>query len=427
MSTKFASVTTEITAAPRPLSGTRIAIVYDGLFPWSIGGVERWYRALAEGLVDAGAAVVYVTRLQWDEPPEIDGVDVVAVRGPRDIYHPDGRRRTDQPLRYAGGVLTWLLRNRNSFDALQLANFPYFTLMAARTALAGTRRPMLVDWFEVWPASYWVDYGGPIVGRIGYVTQELCIRLTPRALVFWDHTADRLRDHGLRTQPTVLPGLLRDAQEPSAPDSEQATGPPTVFFSGRHIKDKGVTLLPEALQIARSQIPDLHMTIAGEGVQTPIVKAAVATRGLNDCVDFVGKLTDAELFRRIAAAACVAVPSIREGYGLAAVEANAHGTPAVVTAGPENAAVGHIVEGRNGFVVEATAAGVAEGIVKAVNAGPALRRTTVEEYARMTAENGMRQSIQRVIAIYVELLGRHKTGTEPCNEFAPDEATTAED
>jgi glycosyltransferase involved in cell wall biosynthesis len=397
------------------------------LFPWSIGGIERWYRALAEGLVEAGASVTYVTRLQWDEPPDLDGIDVVAVRGPRDIYHPDGRRRADQPVRYAGGVLTWLLRNRNSFDALQLANFPYFTLLAARAALAGTKRPMLVDWFEVWPPPYWAEYGGPIIGRFGYLIQELCIRLTPRALVFWDHTADRLRAHGLRTQPIVLPGLLRDAQEPIRAHWERSAGPPTVFFSGRHIRDKGVTLLPEALRIARTQIPDLRMVIAGEGVQTALVKSMVAALELTDCVDFVGKLTDAELFQRIADSTCVAVPSIREGYGLAAVEANAHGTPAIVTDGPENAAVGHMVDGRNGYVVSPTSAAVAEGIIKAVHAGNELRRTTVAEYARMTAENGMRHSIQQVVTIYAELLGRDTSGTATRPRRSPHEAARVGD
>lgn len=388
---------------PLPLAGARIVIAYDGLFPWSIGGIERWYIALAEGLVGAGAAVAYVTRLQWDEPPVLDGIDVVAVRGPRDIYHPDGKRRADQPIRYAAGLFTWLLRNRRTFDALHLSNFPFFALIAARIALFGTGKPIHVDWHEVWPREYWVEYAGPRVGRIGYLVQQLCVRLTPTALVFWQYTADRLVAHGLRNRAVVLPGLL--PEQPEAAVSVRAPGDhPTVFFSGRHIKDKGVRLLPEALRIARQSVPDLRMVIAGDGVETPLVRRMVHDLELDEDVDFVGKLSDADLFQYVADAACVAVPSVREGYCLAVVEAAAHGTPAVVTAGVENLAVGHIVDGQNGFVVPPTSAGVADGIVRAIRAGASLRESTVVEFRRMSSENSMKNSVDEVIAMYARSL-----------------------
>lgn len=387
-----------------PLEGHTIAIAYDCLFPWTIGGAERWYRALAEGLVRAGARVTYLTRLQWEEPPELDGIDVIAVRGPREMYHADGRRRTDQPIRYAAGLLEWLLGNRGSVDALHLSNFPYFALIAARAGLIGAGKPVFVDWHEIWPRAYWIEYGGALVGRVGYLVQELSVRLTPTALVFWDRTAQRLREHGLRGQAVVLPGLLPEPALAGANPARAAFEHPTVFFSGRHIKDKGVRLLPEALSIARRSVPALRLVIAGEGAETPLVKSLVERFGLTDAVDFVGKLSDDDLFGCIASSVCVAVPSIREGYGLAPVEAAAHGTPAVVTAGPENAAVGHIVEGRNGFVVAATSAGVADGIVKVVAAGSPLRDTTTAEFRRMSAENSMQRSVERVVSMYVQAL-----------------------
>ncbi|MEA2192962.1 MAG: hypothetical protein QOI73_3083, partial [Solirubrobacteraceae bacterium] len=39
----------------------RILIVYDCLFPYTIGGGERWYRNLAERLVADGHEVTYLT------------------------------------------------------------------------------------------------------------------------------------------------------------------------------------------------------------------------------------------------------------------------------------------------------------------------------------------------------------------------------
>src|SRR5215208_54960 len=66
---------------PNPL---HICLVYDCLYPYTVGGGERWYRALAERLAAEGFEVTYLTLRQWEAgaEPEIRGVRVVAV-GPR--------------------------------------------------------------------------------------------------------------------------------------------------------------------------------------------------------------------------------------------------------------------------------------------------------------------------------------------------------
>ena len=62
----------------------RICLVYDCLFPHTVGGAERWYRNLAERLAADGHTVSYLTLRQWDRAanPGVNGVDVQVV-GPR--------------------------------------------------------------------------------------------------------------------------------------------------------------------------------------------------------------------------------------------------------------------------------------------------------------------------------------------------------
>ncbi len=43
----------------------RVCVVYDCLFPYTIGGAERWYRNLAEHLAAQGHEVTYLTLRQW--------------------------------------------------------------------------------------------------------------------------------------------------------------------------------------------------------------------------------------------------------------------------------------------------------------------------------------------------------------------------
>ena len=72
---------------------------------------------------------------------------------------------------------------------------------------------------------------------------------------------------------------------------------------------------------------------------------------------------------------CLLLPSRREGYGLVVIEAASHGTPSVVVAGPDNAAVELIAEGVNGFVAASDAPEDLAAAIWAVHeGGDALRR-----------------------------------------------------
>jgi len=72
----------------------RICLVYDCLYPYTVGGAERWYRNLALRLRDAGHEVTYLTLRQWDgELDDLQGIDVRVV-GPRMALYTGDRRRT---------------------------------------------------------------------------------------------------------------------------------------------------------------------------------------------------------------------------------------------------------------------------------------------------------------------------------------------
>src|SRR5438128_10512329 len=112
----------------------RICVVYDCLFPYTVGGAERWYRNLAERLAADGHEVTYLTLRQWDrgEQPEAGGGVRVAVAGPRmALYTERGRRRIWPPVVFGLRVLAHLMRNRRRYDIVHTCSFPYFSLLAA--------------------------------------------------------------------------------------------------------------------------------------------------------------------------------------------------------------------------------------------------------------------------------------------------------
>src|SRR3954447_3846491 len=152
----------------------RICLVYDCLFPYTVGGAERWYRNLGERLGADGHDVTYLTLRQWEDgdEPEIPGMRVVAV-GPRMALYTDrGRRRILPPLVFGLGVLRHLaLRGR--YDVVHTASFPYFSLLAAGLVRVFRRFRLVVDWHELWTLEYWREYLGAAAGRIGWLVQHL--------------------------------------------------------------------------------------------------------------------------------------------------------------------------------------------------------------------------------------------------------------
>ncbi len=111
----------------------RICLVYDCLFPHTVGGAERWYRSLAERLAADGHEVTYLTLRQWDRgaPHGVKGVDVRVV-GPRmKLYSGPGQRRILPPLVFGAGVLWHLARHGRRYDVVHTSSFPYFSLLAA--------------------------------------------------------------------------------------------------------------------------------------------------------------------------------------------------------------------------------------------------------------------------------------------------------
>ena len=379
------------------LKGRNVCVVYDCLFPLTHGGAERWYRVLVNRLVAAGATVTYVTRRQWTtEEPTWTGVKIVAVSRGGELYDAEGTRRTGPTLAFGFGTFSWMARHRRDFDAVVVANFPFFSLLAIRVALAGTGTPSFVDYFEVWSARYWRSYAGRVTGTLGFAVQQLCIAVTRFAQAFTDEGARRLRLLGFRGNVTVLPGLLAGDRMGNIA-SRETPKEPTVLFVGRHVKHKGVRLLPEILAAARVSLPSLRMTVVSDGPERSAVEAEVKRLGLSKDVLFTGSVSDDELRKLFGQASCTVVPSYREGYGIVVAESVSAGTPVVVANNPENLATTLVESGVNGFVVDPTVLGMSQGIVAAIAAGVALRQSTAEWSEQHSSMRSMDRSADEMV------------------------------
>ena len=377
----------------------RVCIVYDCLFPHTVGGAERWYRNLSERLAADGHEVVYLTLRQWErgEDPGVAGVDVRAV-GPRmALYAGPGRRRVLPPLLFGAGVLWHLMRYGRRYHVVHTASFPYFSLLAAALVRPCCRFRLVVDWHEVWTRAYWNEYLGWFGGYIGWFVQILCTRVPQHAFCFSRLHARRLREEGLSGELTILPGEYVGTLEPHPGSGDE----PLVVFAGRHIPEKRVPAIPPAIARAREQLPELRASILGDGPDRPAVLEAVKSMGLDGVVDVPGFVATETVEEQMSRALCLLLPSRREGYGLVVIEAAVRGTPSIVVSDPDNAAVELIEEGENGFIApSASPDDLAAAIVRVKEAGEPLRRSTAAWFTANAERLSLRRSLESVAAGY---------------------------
>jgi glycosyltransferase involved in cell wall biosynthesis len=378
----------------------RICVVYDCLFPYTVGGAERWYRSLAERLAAQGHEVTYLTRPQWDRGTrvELDAPVRVVTAGPRiGLYTADGRRRILEALVFGLGVFIHLLRRGRRYDVVHTCSFPYFSLLAAGLLRPRLGYRLVVDWFEVWSRSYWLDYLGGVGGRVGALVQHICALVPQRAFCFSELHAERLREEGLRGSVTVLRGLYAGTGEPVSVRPADLL----VLFAGRLIPEKQATLGVAAIALATREIEGLRGEFLGDGPERGALRTAITEHGLGEVVSAPG-FTDAEqVDAEMRRALCMLLPSRREGYGLVVVEAAARGTPSVVVAGLDNAATELIEEGVNGTIAaRADPQSISEAIVRVHQGGLKLRERTASWFAENADRLSLAHSIRAVLRSY---------------------------
>lgn len=387
----------------------RIAIAYDCLYPSTVGGVERWYQSLALRL-DRQHEVTYLTRRQWPRG-ESPGTPfrTVAVAPSMSLYTRGGRRRIAEALVWAGAVFWHLLRHGRSYDVVHTVTVPYLSLPAAWLALrlGGSRAKLVVDWFEVWGTKYWVEYLGPVAGRLGRIVELASIPMADLNFTFSDLHAKRLAQHRGHGPIKRLSGLYETRSDGATVELESGMSPPShprIVYAGRHMREKRVAVIPAAIAEVRKQVPDATCSILGEGPDTQSVIAEIARLGLEDVVELPGKVSAEDVSKAITQSACLILPSEREGYGLVVVESVARGTPVVVARAPDSSAAELVEPGVNGLVAESVdPRTLSDAIVDVIGRGEDLRESTRRWYEKNAYRLSAASSAIEVERSYREL------------------------
>ncbi|MEM1183158.1 MAG: glycosyltransferase family 4 protein, partial [Acidobacteriota bacterium] len=111
----------------------------------------------------------------------------------------------------------------------------------------------------------------------------------------------------------------------------QRTRPPTVLWIGRLRRYKCVETVIDAASLWAQSHPTLQLLIAGDGPSRPELEERVRGHRLGDRVSFLGFVDDRRKVKLLQDADLVVQTSMKEGWGMTVIEANACGTPVVAS------------------------------------------------------------------------------------------------
>lgn len=333
----------------------RVALIYDAVYPYVTGGVERRNYAIAACAGRDHDIALYGLNY-WRKDPSrcLPNCRYVSVARAVPLYVRSGRRSLFEPFLFALGLAWALFRSRE--QVWDVASFPYVAVPVARVMSVLKRRTLLVTWHEYW-GDYWYEYLGR-AGIVGKLFETLALRCSPRIVAVSVRTRERLVAAGAAADRiVVVPNGVDLARISAVPASPEAAD---VVYVGRLLAHKQVHLLIQAMRPLRQLRPNATLLVVGDGPERRKLEAFAETLGVREAIRFVGRLRSPdEVYAYLKSSRVLVLPSKREGFGIVVIEAWACGIPVVVCDESDNAAVELVDEPIKGRVVSSNPAAIA--------------------------------------------------------------------
>jgi glycosyltransferase involved in cell wall biosynthesis len=298
----------------------RVLMLGMGWFPSTVGGLDRYYRALFEQLPEASGVVI--------GPAEGAPAAIAAAS------------RHDLPLARRLGSF-WLAARRAAPGAEVVD--AHFALYAAAPLLLGPRRrPVVFHFHGPWADENAAAGDSSRVKRALRAALERGVLRRADAHVVLSSAFRRVLVERHRVAPWNInvwaPGVALEQFTPGdRPGARARLGiDPAAFVvvcARRMVARMGIDLLLDAWGQLEHELPEGSLLLLiGDGPLRETFAARAAQPPLTGRVRVMGRLSDEELIEAYRCADVAAVPSVAvEGFGLVVLEAAACGTPSIVS------------------------------------------------------------------------------------------------
>jgi glycosyltransferase involved in cell wall biosynthesis len=297
------------------------------------GGSELYVEKAAAALAERGSAVTLFCAAHPGAPPQqvVDGVRVVRRGGRLSVF-------LHALLWHAGGRL-----GPHEVVVDVQNGLPFF-------ARLWCRRPVVVLVHHAHREQWRVVFGR-LLGGLGWLVESRLAPRLQRGARYVAVSASTRRELVAQGVPAGAVTVVHNGAEVPARPAAAKSPHPTICVLGRLVPHKRVELALAAAARIRRNLPDLRLQVIGHGYWEDELRAVAERLGLGDTVEFLGFVDEATKQRALASAWVLAMPSLKEGWGLAVVEAAGQETPTVAfrSAG---GVTDSVVDGRTGLLVD---------------------------------------------------------------------------
>lgn len=315
----------------------KIALVYDCLYPYSKGGVEKRLFDISRRL-QANHEVHLFGMKYWygGGVKKETSIYYHGVCTAKKLYTQKGKRSIWQAIYFSIRLFIALIKK--DFDVVDCQNIPYFPAFACKLYCFLRKKILLITWYEVW-GNYWYEYLG-WKGCFGKLIEKVTTKLTEHNLAISVQTKENYRC--ISQKPiTILPLGIEFAEIQATKASGYQFD---VLFVGRLIKEKNVDTLIRSISL--TNIPHIRCGIIGDGPERLALEQLTKELKLEGQIMFLGFVNN--VYSYMKSSKIFAFPSKREGFGLVVIEANACGLPVILLEHPNNAATDLI--DKNGYI-----------------------------------------------------------------------------
>jgi len=328
----------------------KIAILYDVIYPQSIGGGEKMNWEIGRRLAKRGHEVWLVSSKMWEGPAQMeqDGMLYTGICRWLKTTNNLGNRSLLQPLLFAVATFRFLRKER--FDAVLCSAFPYLSCLTARAAGWFQPVPLAIAWYEARGLKAWWKYAG-LAGLPAAVLERMAARMTRHHNTISTFTAERMhRKLGIPVEQTeiISAGVDVDRIRPSGAVAKRKE----ILCVGRVVRHKRVDRLVDAFTQIAADFPEHTLKIIGTGAERPAMEERVRNAGLDGQVKFIDTLPVDALYETFRQAQVFVLPSDQEGFGMVLIEAMAAGTPVLAQRAELSAASSIITHGRDGLLFD---------------------------------------------------------------------------
>jgi glycosyltransferase involved in cell wall biosynthesis len=302
------------------------------------GGAEQVMHEHMKGWVKSGHKVtLFASKMKGlAEQEVIDGIKIV--------------RKGYQYIGVQIAAFFYYHKHKNSFDAVvdEFHGLPFFTpIFVSKPKLAVIQEIAREVWLKN-PLPIPLNW---IIGVTGYIGEPLIFLFYKKTpfMVGSSSTKNELIQIGIPSENiTIVPHGVLLTLPPKLPKKEKKF---TILFLGRLSQDKGIEDAIETFSILYKSNEDFQFWVVGSTETKSYeekIRLLVKHLKVKNAIKFWGFVSQSQKFDLLARAHVLVNPSIREGWGLVNIEANAVGTP--VVAYKSQGLVDSIKDGESGIL-----------------------------------------------------------------------------